>query len=189
MGENIKSFERRKADGFFNFCRGQGIDIGCGTEPLILPDPKAATIRAWDRIFGDGDALLMEGVADESFDFVFNSHILEDIPDVCSALRRWWRMVKVGGYLITCVPHRDLYEKKKELPSNWNGAHKHFWLLDRFEPPCTFGLLPIIRQELPQASVVRALVIREGWKSISAETHSAGEYSIEVVLKKDFPLP
>ncbi len=46
------------------------------------------------------------------------------------ALKNWWRVLKPGGYLIIYLPHRDLYEKKKNLPSRFNTNHTHFFLID-----------------------------------------------------------
>ena len=47
---------RREAEGFFDkFCRGAGIDVGCGA------DPVTQQCRGWD--VQDGDAQKMAGVA------------------------------------------------------------------------------------------------------------------------------
>jgi hypothetical protein len=115
---------------------------------------------------------------------------LEDIDRsrIATALRNWWRLVITGGYLIIVVPHRDLYEKKKLLPSRWNSGHKVFWLMDRNEKPDTFGLLPMIRSALSNYEIVRAVVCSDGTTIKDPETHSEGEYSIEVVIQKNLPL-
>lgn len=51
----------------------------------------------------------MPQLADGAFDCVFSSHLLEHIDDHVSALREWWRLVSVGGYLCLYLPHADLY--------------------------------------------------------------------------------
>lgn len=184
MGENSKAMDRREREGFFNFTRGRGIDIGAGDYPLLIPECGAAQIEPWDTILGNGDATYMEGVKDETYDFVFSSHCLEHLSLAHIALRNWWRITKRGGFIIIAIPHRDLYEKKNQLPSKWNGDHKHFWLLDRNEPPCTFGILPLIRQELPESEIVRAKVQSSGHTINDPDKHSDGEYSIEIILRK-----
>ena len=98
MNESAKTTKaRREAEGFFDkFCRGAGIDIGCGA------DPVTQQCRGWD--VQDGDAQKMAGVADESFDFVYSHHCLEHMRDPLEALLNWWRILKPGGYLLVTVP-------------------------------------------------------------------------------------
>lgn len=43
----------------------------------------------------------------ESVDFVLSSHVIEHIWDVLGALKEWWRVIKVGGYLFNVVPHKE----------------------------------------------------------------------------------
>jgi SAM-dependent methyltransferase len=100
------------------------------------------------------------------------------------ALRNWWRVVKPGGYLIFYGPHRDLYEKKKQLPSNWNSDHKYFFLLDEDDPPDTLGVLPLIKKSLRNYDIIVAKVCDEGHTITDPAIHSDGEYSFEIVLFK-----
>ena len=179
MGETTKATTRRVRERFFEkYCRGRGLDIGPDNDP-ITPYVKTWT---WD----DGDAVYMKGVPDESYDFVYSSHVLEDVDrsKITIALRNWWRLVVRGGYLIICVPHRDLYEKKTTLPSRWNAGHKVFWLMERNERPDTYGILPMIRASLTDYDLLRAVVCDDGYIPTTPEEHSEGEYSIEVVLRK-----
>lgn len=126
-GETHKARGRRAREGFFEkYCRGRGLDIGYGGDPVT---PTAA---GWD--FEHGDAQWLHGLDDESFDFVYSSHLLEHLSDCELALENWWRVLKPGGYLILYLPHRDLYEKKQRLPSRFNDDHKHFFLPDRDDP-------------------------------------------------------
>lgn len=180
--ETRKAFERRKKSGWFNFIKGWGVDIGSGPDPIVLPEGVSATVRQWDK--EDGDATFMEGVADESLDFVYSSHCIEhlDFPEV--GLRNWYRILKPGGYLLLSLPHRDLYEKKKHLPSSWNFDHRTMWLPDRFEGPHTFSIRGLLLQELPGAQIISITEEQTGWRDVGASQHSDGEYSIEVVVRK-----
>jgi ubiquinone/menaquinone biosynthesis C-methylase UbiE len=179
-GETCKSHARRWKEGWYERYAPDhlsGIDIGCAHDPLNH------TFRRWDIIFGDGDAMIMEGVPDNQFHTVYASHILEHVLDPVIALRNWHRIVRPGGHLIVCVPHRDLYEKKKFLPSNWNSDHKTFWLPQMDEPPDTRGLYETIYKAIPHARLISLKVLDEGWAS-NGDAHSGGEYSIEAIIKK-----
>lgn len=182
MGEVCKARERREREGWFDKYAPDdksGIDIGCQTDPLN------ETFRRYDIMFGDPDATFMQGTSDEKFFTVHASHVLEHIDDPVTAVRNWYRILKPGGHLIILVPHRDLYEKKKELPSNWNFDHKSFWLPDREEPPHTRSLLGTILEAIPNANVVSFQVLDEGFDhDIPADRHSVGEYSIEAIIQK-----
>ena len=65
--------------------------------------------------------------SDHSQDAVYSSHCLEHILDYRSALREWYRVLKIGGYLVIAVPHHFLYERRRQLPSHWNRDHKRFY--------------------------------------------------------------
>src|SRR3546814_15547357 len=114
MKECSKSIARRLADPNFagRYFIGKGIDIGGAPDPLFLYEelfPRMEEVRVWD--VADGDGQLMEGVADESYDFVHSSHCLEHLRDPEEGLRNWFRILKPGGQLIVTVPDEDLYEQ------------------------------------------------------------------------------
>ena len=126
MKECTKAFVRRAADINFTarYFVGDGIDIGGAPDPLTLYAqffPRMGKVRIWDR--ADGDAQLMDGVADASFDFAHSSHCLEHLVDPAVGLRNWFRILKPGGHLVTIVPDEDLYEQGV-FPSTYNCDHK-----------------------------------------------------------------
>jgi SAM-dependent methyltransferase len=175
--ETAKAKARRLREGFFdNFCRGTGLDIGYGGD-LLAPN-----CTGWD--FEHGNAQYLTGVPDCTFDFVYSSHTLEHMVDPEISLKNWWRVVKLNGFLIVFVPDRDLYEKKKTLPSAWNLDHKHFFSLVTDEKPDTLGIVPLIQRVLPDSRIVDAKVCSEGCTITDPKVHSNGEYSIEVVVQK-----
>jgi len=178
--ETAKAKPRRLSEDWFDeFIHDPGIDIGC------QHDPVSESFRKWDVIFGDGDAQKMEGVEDESFQTVYASHILEHLPDPIEAVYNWFRILKPGGFLIIIVPHRDLYEQRIRLPSQWNVEHKTFWLPFYPEKPDTRGLKATVTLALPDEEwAFRYLrVCDEGYISRNGG-HPGGEYSIEAVIKK-----
>ena len=177
VGETAKAHDRRKREGFFEkYCSGEGLDIGYGAD-LIVPD-----CSGWD--FRNGDAQYLSGIADESFDFVYSSHCLEHMYDVPVALKNWFRVVRKGGYLILAIPHRDLYEKRRQLPSRWNGDHKHMFLIGRAEPPDTLDIVEEISRALKGYDIKYIKACDEGHTITDPLVHSDGEYQIEAVIQK-----
>jgi SAM-dependent methyltransferase len=175
--ETTKAKPRRLRDGFFEkYCVGKGLDVGYGGDKLV---PHC---KGWDLEHGDAQFLI--GEKKESYDFVYASHILEHIMDPALALKDWWKVVKPQGFLILFIPDRDLYEKKKTLPSRWNMDHKHFFLLENDEMPDTIGVIPLIEKELSNFKIIYAKLCSEGHSITDPKKHSDGEYSIEVVIQK-----
>ncbi|MEL0111690.1 MAG: class I SAM-dependent methyltransferase, partial [Rickettsiales bacterium] len=78
-------------------------------------------VRVWD--LQDGDAQFMEGLDDESYDFVHSSHCLEHLNEPLEGLANWFRILKPGGHLVITVPDEDMYEQGT-FPSTFNGDHK-----------------------------------------------------------------
>lgn len=180
MAETIKSYARRVREGWFEKYAPpylSGIDLGCGDDPLNQ------TFRRFDAIFGNGDAQRMHGTEDNQFHTVYSSHLLEYLHNPIEAIYQWYRICRSLGHVIICVPHRDLYEKKIDLPSNWNDEHKTYWLPEDSEPPVTMSLRNVILQAVPNADIVSLRVLDEGWES-NGTAHSSGEYSIEAIIRK-----
>lgn len=126
MKECSKSIARRLADSRFarRYFVGAGVDIGGKPDPLSLYQeffPLMKSVRTWD--LEDGDAQLMEGVQDASFDFVHSSHCLEHLVDPRVGLAHWLRVLRPGGHLVVTVPDEDLYEQGI-FPSTFNRDHK-----------------------------------------------------------------
>jgi SAM-dependent methyltransferase len=180
--ETAKSKHRRLREGWFGNYAPEGligIDIGCGRDPLNQ------SFRRWDFIYGDSDATEMAGVPRDLFHTVYASHVLEHLNDPVRALRRWLRILRPGGHLIVCVPHRELYEKRRVLPSRWNPDHKWFYLPDDVEPPHTRSFKDTLFEAMDACDeLVLFRVLDEGWRSRGTNHHSEGEYSIEGIVKK-----
>lgn len=135
--ETSKAVARRLHDSRFiaRYFRGFGIDIGSGNDPLLhyaTLFPGIMGIRNWDK--EDGDAMVMAGVDDNTFDFVHSSHCLEHLQDPWRALRRWVSICKPGGHIIVTVPDWQLYEHGK-WPSPHNEDHKHRFCVSPSECP------------------------------------------------------
>ncbi len=115
------------------YTRGTGLDLGCGP---VKPFPHFIGIdnNVDANIFNSeasarsltANCEKLKIFANESMDFVFSSHLLEHIHDWEAALKEWWRVIKVGGYLVLYLPHASHYPRIGQPGSNPD--HKHDFL-------------------------------------------------------------
>jgi len=186
MAETSKAHDRRVQEKFFDkYVKEPIIDIGVGRiDTYDGADPLTPTCDTWDK--DNGDAHFMEGVADETYQTVYNSHLLEHLEEPIVAIQNWFRILKKGGHLIMAVPHRDLYERKKTLPSKWNLDHKFFILPTTSEPPHTFSLKDIVQSALVgKEYVIKMLRVCDTSNNHDKpEEHANGEYQIEIIIQK-----
>ena len=105
------------------YTRGRVLDIGAGMYkafPHFIGIDNCADTRLFghpirpDVFVPDAGDLGLFG--SEQFDAVFSSHLLEHIPrkEVVKTLNEWFRVVKVGGYVLLYLPDETLYPKCKE---------------------------------------------------------------------------
>ena len=185
VSETAKAYDRRIHERFFErYIRGSVIDIGCSCDLAQMVVPYAVP---YDLSLGSGDAQYMKEIEDEMFNTVYSSHLLEHITDQETALQNWCRILKPGGYLIVCVPERDLYEKKDKLPSRWSEpAHQRFYKIGVHEPPNTYDILRVIEKSLDKSvEIMYARVIDTGYNySLPQDVVPVGEYGIEIVMRK-----
>jgi SAM-dependent methyltransferase len=192
MKECSKSIARRLADPNFltRYFRGRGIDIGGAPDPLSLYAalfPLLKSARTWD--LDDGDAQFLEGVADESFDFVHSSHCLEHLVDPCEGLHNWFRAVKQDGYLVVTVPDEDLYEQGV-FPSQFNKDHK--WTFSIYKEHSwserSLNVIDLLRGLGPAADVVRIQLLNSTYRydlpRYDQTLTPVGECGIEFVVRK-----
>jgi ubiquinone/menaquinone biosynthesis C-methylase UbiE len=123
--ETSKCYIRRYAQGHLQKLKGVGYDIGGGADGLRLPQTE---VKLWDKKNGNGDAQILEGLENDSLDFLYSSHCLEHMKKPVEALNRWIEVVKSGGYIYIAVPDYDLYEGGKGIR---NGFHKCAFTLDK----------------------------------------------------------
>jgi SAM-dependent methyltransferase len=176
--ESRKTYQEKINSGFFNkYMSGRGAEIGyAGYIRNVVP--ILDTTDGYDLSTPGYDGKTIP-VPDEFYDYVYSSHTLEHIENYKQTINEWMRVVKPGGYIITVVPHRDLYEKKLTLPSNFNGDHKRF-----YSPS---SLLKEFEDSLPINSFrVRHLKDNDEGHDYTQhpEQHSIGHYEIELVIQK-----
>lgn len=201
--ESSKAYNRRIVDGFWNrFIRGDAVlDIGYrGGRPDAFPICENAIgieldhpyigaygRYSWNEVTRNGEKCSYDGLHlpfdDASQDAVHNSHVLEHVADDAASLREWWRVLRVGGHLLTFVPHAFLYERRLTVPpSRWSGEHL------RCYTPAT--LLALVERTLPPNTYrVRHLADNdEGYDyALAPDQHPQGCLEIELVLEKIAP--
>lgn len=144
LGNNSRAHVRRTKERFYEkYIIGKGIDIGCSNYNRAISD----NVDLYnDHQTGKlevticGDATYMKEIENETYDFVIASHILEHIVSPDLAIKNWYRILKPGGHLVICVPERDLFEFRTELPSYKNEDHKWYFKIDESDPPVTLSL-------------------------------------------------
>jgi hypothetical protein len=125
--ESSKTYADKIASGFFErYLSGPNImEVGYkgydgATVPIV---PQAIGI---DVGYAGYDGFSFP-FADGSFDAIYSSHCFEHIGPWKAVLQDWYRLLKVGGYLVVVVPHQYLFERKRYLPSFFNGDHKRYY--------------------------------------------------------------
>lgn len=192
MKELSKSIVRRLGDS--NFIRkyfvGEGVDIGGKPDPLALYAelfPLMASVRTWD--WEDGDAQYLEGVADESLDFVHSSHCIEHLRDPFEGLKNWLRVVKPGGYVILLLPDEDLYEQGV-FPSTFNRDHKKTFTIHKQKSwsDQSINVIDLVREIGPSARVEKIELLtatqRFSLPRYDQTMTPIADSAIEVIIRK-----
>lgn len=104
------------------FCTGYGLDPGAGQRTLY-PHMVTCDIRPDQQPQHVADATHLPMFADNTFDFVFNSHLIEHLPDPQAAIREWVRVVKPGGHVAMVIPN-TLYTLGQNTDPT---PHLHEW--------------------------------------------------------------
>lgn len=150
------------------YTRGRVLEIGPGTEKAFPHFIGYDSGHHFGKGAADivGDAAVLSLFADESFDAVFSSHVLEHMEDMKATLAEWGRVIKPGGFLCLYVPSANLYPKCGEPGANPD--HKH----DIYP-----GDITALLERLPYF-----------WTRVESEERGEGiEYSIFEVYRKDEP--
>jgi len=103
---------------------GKGLEIGPLHRPMVRHDGMQITyidrlsveeLRKHYPELSDlplvepdiiGDAETMEGVADNSYDFLISAHVIEHTRDPVGAIEQWCRIVRPGGLIYLVVPDK-----------------------------------------------------------------------------------
>jgi SAM-dependent methyltransferase len=147
-----------------------------GHDPRAMSISHRATRLELDYPADEGKAL---SFPDESQDAVLSSYTLQHIVDYRRAIADWFRLLRVGGFLVINVPHQFLYERKLSLPSRFDASHKRFYT--------AASLLMEIEEALdPHEYRVRYLEDNDKGFDYNAEPQKppSGGHNIIVVLER-----
>ena len=112
MQKEFKSIEK--------YLTGYGVDIGCGTNRLSMS--ILSIDQQSDRRYAHADVVYnckdleikpiewgghKYTFEDESLDFVFSSHCLEDFPNIPEVFLSWWKKIKPNGLMILLLPDME----------------------------------------------------------------------------------
>lgn len=179
----LPNFQRR-------YFAGDGLDIGGKPDPLSLYIelfPLLKSVKTWD--LEDGDAQYLEGVEDNSYDFVHSSHCLEHLHDPGVGLTNWFRTVRPGGFLVITVPDEDLYEQGI-FPSTNNKDHK--WTFTIYKRKSwsekSINILDLVTRLGELAEVEKIELLNAGYRyelpRYDQTLTPIGECAIELVIRK-----
>jgi len=119
-------------NGWTQYCKGEGIEIGCGGKPL--PELNSYQVDIVDDFNGEKYHVDHLAVADEldfakddTLDYVVNSNLFEHLANPIKALREWRRVLKPGGILYLIIPDKRLWytdrQRSVSFPDEWQNAY------------------------------------------------------------------
>lgn len=195
VAECSKAVARRLHDARFatRWFVGDGIDVGAGPDGLAQYAglfPAMRSCRNWD--LPDGDAQYLEGVPDESLDFVHSSHCLEHMVDPRVALDHWIRVVKPGGHVVVVVPDEDLYEQGV-FPSTFNTDHKWTFTFTKLASwsPRSINVTDLLNGVSDRVQPIKVELLDAGYRWIGTRFDQTltpvAECALEIVLRKWTP--
>lgn len=151
-----------------SYCVGRGLDLGCGPEKICYDAIGIDSGRDYGGETQPGLRLDLSAprslgmFANCCMDYVFSSHLLEDLLDTKGALSEWWRVVKPGGHLILYGPDPDYYPRVGQVGANPRHKRDLYWE-DVWEILESFGNAELIQ---------------------SSRHNDNGEYSWQLVAQK-----
>lgn len=138
--------------------RGDGIEVGPGTNPFVLPDAdtqvryiEAAPLDEWIGNYGRaldpdslkslwasyviGDAVKLDVIPDGALDFIFSSHVFEHLSNPLGVLDNWRRKLRPGGLVAAVIPDLRYCFDLRQPPStltDWASEYESgSWQLSR----------------------------------------------------------
>lgn len=182
MGSETSKHRER----LLRWCQGDGLDLGSGGDPVVpgaisvdLPAREAERYTSTD--FGEwpvqlhGDGRCLHWFRDGVLDYVYSSHLIEDVPQAEQprVLAEWGRVVKPGGYLVLLYPEQERWAATVQAGQPCNTNHRH-------EPRA--GELAGHLRELGWE------IVRDGWATPGLMTAvGTPDYSWLVVARRPAP--
>ena len=136
------------------YCQGHGCDIGFGGDKIKKEDclgidyAQPYTCTGGDKVDIACDVINEKiPVADNTFDYVYTSHLIEDLQDTKKGLVEFIRILKPGGHLVLVFPDQPRYEAHcRRTGQSLNIYHVHKDMGLAFMHQC-LRQIPSIRYE------------------------------------------
>lgn len=114
-----------------------------------LPDglfQQYHSVPMWTPPQWRGDARCLP-FRDETMDFVYSSHLLEDFKDWTPILSEWIRVLKRGGNFIVMLPDKEKFNEAIRKGGGGNSHHQHETFLGELTGLApSFGIEPILEK-------------------------------------------
>ena len=115
------------------YCIGKGCDIGFGGDKVLKSNcdgidfPQPYAYAGKDKVDIGCDVIKDSiPVPDNTYDYVYTSHLIEDFANTIDALQKFIRILKYGGNLILVFPDQPAYEIYcKDIGIEMNPYHVH----------------------------------------------------------------
>jgi len=111
LGKRASSETAKVRHLVLEYCQGYGCDIGFGGDKVKKLDcigidyAQPYTTTGQDPVDIACDVMKEKiPVPDDTFDYVYSSHMIEDVEDTSSVLQEFIRILKPGGNLILVFP-------------------------------------------------------------------------------------
>lgn len=160
---------------FLPYCVGNGLDIGYGGDPIndtaicFDRENRAHVGEKPQHLCGDARNLFMFN--NNSLDYVFSSHCIEDMEDTFGVLVEWLRVIKIGGYLCLLFPDEQRYRTITNMP---NLEHKH----ENFGLKYVWDVLTAVSRTKYHSKVYSLqLVFAEEW-------FNNDDYNVGIIVQK-----
>lgn len=183
--ETSKGYCRRLAAGYFDtYLCGNGVDIGCGTDILQIPN---GNVIPYDKLHqsDEHEAQTMNGFDGGHLDFAYSSNCLEHVDDPVGALKSWIRIVRPHGIIFFTVPDEELYEHN-QWPSKFHKGHQwSFTMKTGSKLPRSIHLPSWLKQF--GAETISIKIADTGYDYSLGnvdQTKTGAEAFIEVILRK-----
>lgn len=120
------------------YISGLGVDLGCGTNRLSNDVLTIDQQENYDYAYADivksvedleiNAAFRWKGrlytFKDNTLDFIFSSHCLEDFEDIPGVYMNWWKKLKIGGKMILMLPDMEAGRYPKVEDPKGNPSHR-----------------------------------------------------------------
>ena len=156
------------------FCIGNGIDIGHGGDKIRPSAIGIDLCRMYTNVGCDVSQLIGDGAdlhwfRDNSLDYVYSSHLLEDFKNTAETLKEWIRVIKLYGKLILVLPEQNIYET-----FSYNEHHKHADFGKDYVKKCVPNYMQLIYESGIIYNYNFILVYMKGDYNVSEETEAIG---------------